>query len=110
MSTKPLHSQAVAYVAISLSAALALALGALWLWQNAAWEARAMASPRPDVLRDGIRCAAVMLAALAQWVVLQQVIGRLYRIQAGDRFAARAAQVVAAAAGVSAAALYLASR
>ncbi|MBC7783706.1 MAG: hypothetical protein H7144_07685 [Burkholderiales bacterium] len=56
--------------------AVALMLGALYAWFNAA--DRALSSDHPDVLRWAARSLAVAAAAGAQVVALWLVVGRMY--------------------------------
>lgn len=90
--------------------ALALAVLALWAWQEADLLSRNFGVARPDVLRPGIRCGAAVGAVVSQWLLLQWVIGHFFPVRRGDRLAWRVLQGLAMVALISAVALGLASR
>ncbi len=88
--------------------AIAMMVVALWLWQFAPAAAMQYRATERSVFAMGGRCAAVALAAAAQWLIVGSVLGAVYPRGRFDRFLCRAAAVISGVASVAAVALGLA--
>jgi len=91
-------------------AAMAMMVLSLWLWQYAPAAAMEYRVAERSVFTLGARCAAVALAAAAQWVIVASVIGAIYPRNLFDRWVCRASALVSGVACVAAIALGLAGK
>lgn len=65
-------------ILLAALASMALVAGALLVWESAPDFASDMQSGRPDATVWAFRCGAIAAVALAQAMIVQFVIGRLY--------------------------------
>src|SRR4051812_19856496 len=96
--------------AVFAVAAVAMIITSLWLWQFAPAMAMQYRVAERSVFAMGGRCAAVALAAAAQWLLIGSVIGAMYRPGRADQFFCRLAALTSGIACVAAVALGLAAR
>jgi hypothetical protein len=89
---------------------LALAVGALWVWQHAGAQEWVQAAQRPEIAAWAVRSGAVAGGALAQLVWVVMVADRVYGRDLFGRLLRWGSGLAAGGAAVSAVVLGLAGR